>query len=148
LFECRFHGAQMVGPEELLQYTSCQVYRLRDRSFLDLARLNEFAGIACRRVTGYSFGGWFGINGQMAPDSEADLSLKYTCSNFVAAAYHYAGVQLSAGEETTKVIIPNSLAASVAAPRDVKGAGPPPSTPPPETQGTAPSSPAASGRSP
>src|SRR5262245_21534416 len=43
LFECRFHGAQKVGPGELLQYSSCKVYRLRDRRALDMNRLNEFA---------------------------------------------------------------------------------------------------------
>ena len=117
LLECRFHGAQMVGPEELLQYTNCQVYRLRDRRSLDLARLHEFCEFACQRVKGYAFKSWIGVNGEMAPDSEAELSLKYTCSNFVAAAYHYAGVSLSAGRETTKVITPNSLAASIATPR-------------------------------
>jgi hypothetical protein len=118
LLECRFHGAQMVGPEELLQYTNCQVYRLRDRRSLDLHRLHEFCEIACRKVKGYDVRSWVGINGEMSPDSEDELSCKYTCSNFQAAAYHYCGVDLSAGRETTKVITPNSLAASIATPRD------------------------------
>jgi hypothetical protein len=118
ILECRFHGAQMVGPEELLQYTNCQVYRLRDRRSLDLTRLREFCEFACRRVKGYAPKSWIGVNGDMSPDSEAELSLKYTCSNFLAAAYHYAGVSLSAGRETTKFITPNSLAASIATPRE------------------------------
>lgn len=117
ILETRFHGAQMVGPEELLQYTNCQVYRLRDRSALDLKRLHEFCEFACRRVKKYDPCAWIGANGNMSPDSEEELSLKYTCSNFQAAAYHYAGVDLSAGRETSKVITPNSLAASIATPR-------------------------------
>jgi len=116
LFECRFHGAQKVGPEELLQYSYCEVYRLRDRRFLDMGRLNEFATIACERVKGYDPKGWVGINPEMAPETEEQISFKYTCSNFVAAAYYYAGVSLSAGRETTNVITPLSLAASTAAP--------------------------------
>jgi hypothetical protein len=117
LLECRFKGAQRVGPEELLQYSNCQVYRLRDRSSLDLARLHEFAEFACRRVTKYDPCAWIGANGEMAPEREEDLSPKYTCSNFLAAAYYYAGVSLSAGGKTNRVITPNSLAASVAAPK-------------------------------
>jgi hypothetical protein len=132
ILECRFHGAQMVGPEELLQYTNCQVYRLRDLRSLDLTRLREFCEFACRRVKGYAPKSWIGVNGDMSPDSEAELSLKYTCSNFLAAAYHYAGVSLSAGRETTKVITPNSLAASIATPRERIAELP---TPPPPTVG-------------
>jgi hypothetical protein len=126
LLECRFHGAQMVGPEELLQYTNCQVYRLRDRRSLDLDRLHEFCEIACRRVKKYDPCAWIGANGNMAPDSEEELSPKYTCSNFQAAAYHYCGVDLSASGETNKVITPNSLAASIVTPKAPLPAAPPP----------------------
>jgi hypothetical protein len=128
ILECRFHGAQMVGPEELLQYTNCQVYRLRDRRGLDFNRLREFCEVACRKVKGYDVRSWIGINGNMAPESEEELSCKYTCSTFQAAAYHYIGLDLSAGRETNKVITPNSLAASVVTPREPQSISTPPTS--------------------
>jgi hypothetical protein len=56
----------------------------------------------------------------MQPDSPDEISSRYTCSTFVAAVYHYAGVTLSASDRTHKVITPLSLAASVGRPAGLR----------------------------
>lgn len=123
ILETRFRGTNMVGPEELLQYTNSQVFRLRDRRLLNMDRLHEFAVEACRRVGGYSPLSWIGINGELAPDDVSEISPKYNCSNFLAAAYHFGGADLSAADDPTKVITPCSLAASIARPNRWSGGG-------------------------
>jgi hypothetical protein len=116
LLETRFMGAQMIGPEELLQYSHCQVYRLRDRSLLDMNRLHEFAAYSCEHIKDYDPWSWIGWNGEMSPDDLSEISPTYSCSNFLAAAYYYSGVSLSVGRLTNKVVTPLSVAASIACP--------------------------------
>lgn len=115
LLECRFHGVRRVGPEELKLYSYNLVFRLRDRSILDLARLHEYADLACAGDSRYDFTTWLGRNRFVRPDSPTDVGNRYSCSTMVAAAYHYAGVRLSAAD-TERVITPLDVMSSAATP--------------------------------
>lgn len=112
LLECRFQGARRVGPEELRRYSYNVVYRLGQRDRLDLARLAEFADSGCATCRGYSFKSWVLLNDNLRPDSPDAIGRKYTCSTFVAAAYHYAGVTLHVTDQRFRVITPASLSSS------------------------------------
>jgi hypothetical protein len=50
----------------------------------------------------------------MTPFTPEDISPQYTCSTFVAAAFYFAGVRLSVTDQHSKVVTPQSLAASYA----------------------------------
>jgi hypothetical protein len=112
LLECRFHGIRQVGPEELKLYSYNVVYRLRNAERLDVERLREFAAYGCTHPTRYNFLSWLGRNDNLFPELPEEISSRYTCSTMVAAAYHYAGVTLSASIPHNRVITPISLAAS------------------------------------
>lgn len=112
IFEGRFHGARMVGTDELRLYSYFTIYRLSDPAALDIKRLREFARHAVDRCDKYSFKSWIGLNDELAPTAPAQISDQYTCSTIAVAAYHYAGVSLDLVDQEHRVITPLSLVAS------------------------------------
>lgn len=129
LFECRFHGARRVSPEELKLYSYNTVYRLKEPERVNLSRLQEFAEIACERCGKYNFASWVGRNDEMKPESPDDISRQYTCSTMVAAAYHYAGITMNESERTINVVTPMNLVDSEGAWNHHSTNNAPPSSP-------------------
>lgn len=91
-------GPNLLNDLGELRNHSFDVYRLDKAHRLDLRRLREFAAISSQktnRLFGYNFLGMLGIWGNfLEPQSPSDIGDDYICSTSVAAALHYAGLDL------------------------------------------------------
>lgn len=102
--QLRLYTSQALrGPNLLddlgeLKKHSFDIYRLNKANRLDMRRLREFAAISAEKTNkwyGYNFFGMLGIwSNQLEPQSPSDIGDDYICSTSVAAALHYAGLDL------------------------------------------------------
>lgn len=102
--ELRLYTSQALrGPNLLdelgeLKKHSFDIYRLDKIDRLDMRRLREFAAISAQKTNkwyGYNFLGMLGLwSNQLEPQSPSDIGDDYICSTSVAAALHYAGLDL------------------------------------------------------
>ena len=87
------------GLDELELHT-IDIYRLDLWKQLDMVRLNEFVVTSLKKknkIFGYNFIGMVGIwSNYLEPKSPKDIGDDYLCSTAVAAALHYAGLDLDA----------------------------------------------------
>ena len=102
--ELRLYTSQALrGPNLLddlgeLKKHSFDVYRLDQVDRLNMERLREFAAVSAEKTNkwiGYNFLGMLGIwSNQLEPEQVEDIGDDYICSTSVAAALHYAGLDL------------------------------------------------------
>ncbi|MBT8037683.1 MAG: hypothetical protein KJO21_09075 [Verrucomicrobiae bacterium] len=87
------------GLDELKHHT-IDIFRLNQWQQLDLVRLREFVATVKRKankVFAYNFVGMVGIwSNCLEPHSPSEIGDDYLCSTAVAAALHYAGLDLDA----------------------------------------------------
>lgn len=95
-----FKGPNTDEAIETLATHSWHAYRLDKWDRLDTDRFHEFVREASARSgnwRGYDFSGMFGLwNSNLQPTSPEEIGHDYICSTVVAAALHYAGVELDA----------------------------------------------------
>ncbi len=114
--ECMTGGAKRIRPEILRRYSQVDVYRLADPAMLDLARLHQFAEVALAKTRAYDFRTWVGWNASMRPTRPEEIAPGYSCAGVVAAAFHFAGANLSAAAPGWRMVTPQQLVKSVVAP--------------------------------
>lgn len=89
----------MDGLDELENHT-IDIYRLNRWRQMDMVRLREFVSTSLRKankVFGYNFVGMVGIwSNCLEPHIPSEIGDDYLCSTAVAAALHYAGLNLDA----------------------------------------------------
>lgn len=89
----------MDGLDELENHT-IDIYRLNRWRQMDRVRLREFVAISLRKankVFGYNFAGMVGLwSNCLEPHIPSEVGDDYLCSTAVAAALHYAGLDLDA----------------------------------------------------
>lgn len=83
-----------------LEQHSIDVYRLDRWKQFDIVRLREFVAVSLKKankVFAYNFVGMVGIYSNcMEPHNQKEIGNDYLCSTAVAAALHYAGLNLDA----------------------------------------------------
>lgn len=89
----------MDGLDELENHT-IDIYRLNHWRQMDRVRLREFVDISLKKankVFGYNFVGMVGVwSNCLEPHIPSEVGDDYLCSTAVAAALHYAGLDLDA----------------------------------------------------
>ncbi|MBT7958541.1 MAG: hypothetical protein HN759_04330 [Akkermansiaceae bacterium] len=94
-----FRGPNLIDELGVITNYSFDVYRLDKSDRLNMHRLREFAFISANKTNkwfGYNFLGMLGIwSNMLEPVSISDIGDDYICSTSVAAALHYAGLDLA-----------------------------------------------------
>ncbi|MBT8044846.1 MAG: hypothetical protein KJO79_07840 [Verrucomicrobiae bacterium] len=93
-------GPNIIDDIDHLEHHTIDVYRLNHWRQLDLNRLREFVSTSVQKknkIFAYNFIGMVGIySNHLEPHTPSEIGDDYMCSAAVAAALHYAGLDLDA----------------------------------------------------
>ncbi|HEU4343487.1 MAG TPA: hypothetical protein VFU31_18210 [Candidatus Binatia bacterium] len=95
-----FKGPNISEDLDSLKYHNWDAYRLNQWERVNKERLDDFVRLVRAKAGqwyGYDFIGMFGLwNSNIRPSSSQEIGQDYTCVTVVAAALHFAGVELDA----------------------------------------------------